>query len=512
MLDGIKNKLSMFVLSLLVLISLQSCSDQLVFGLDGGNPSNIILFSWDGFQRNHCLELLRTGSLPNLQAFIDEGVFLNLTVIDHLTQTKPGHAQMLTGYRGRHTGIYSNEFFFHPVPDGYTLLERVEEYFGEENVVTCMITGKKKNLEVDPIAELEEGEYCEKGIFSYVLEDIDVALVSEATSDIVGPRMIQFIEDYGNQHFVAFFHFAEPDKQGHQYRENSQQYDEGAISCDSWLGKILDKLDEMNIADRTLIYLITDHGFNEERQHHRMDPKIWMATNDLKLKVNENETRCDMIDVAPTIYHSLGIDAAYFAPSLDGYPLQYILPDEADSRAYLFNDRTPPVIKFDLSAIETRTPEQSAGKTDKLVQRSSALENGITLYERESFEFKFNISDENAVIGYLLLNNSLLEVYKHDKEFEHSQDGLIKLDGKYHLDRLNLEPNSYVLSVVAFDERENLSESTISISILRERTFFEKVSYHFIKYSRIFVLISGLILIITLTIVFRALKLRAREP
>jgi len=421
--------------------------------------------------------LLKNGSLPNLQAFIDDGVFLNLTVIDHLTQTKPGHTQMLTGYRGRYTGIYSNHLYFHTIPDGYTLLERVEKYYGEENIVTCMITGKKKNLEVDAVAELERGEHCEQGIFSNVPEDIDVTLVSEAASDIVGPRMIQFIKNYGNRHFIAFFHFAEPDKQGHEFGENSKQYDEGAMSCDYWLGKILDKLDEMNIANRTLIYIMTDHGFHENEFHHRSEPKIWMATNDLRLKVNKNETRCDMIDVAPTIYYSLGINNTIFTPSLEGYPLQETLPNEADARTSLLYDETAPTIQFD----------------------SLASARGVV---------KFSISDENEVIGYLLLNNNLLEVYEHEKEDDFFRARVVR--GKYKLNKLKLDPGIYLFSVIAFDERENLRESTISVRV--RESLFVKVTGFFIENYTLLILVFSLLIIITVSLVLAVKKrgIRAR--
>jgi len=390
---------------------------------------------------------LRKGSLPNIKKFMKEGVFLNLTVTDYWTQTKPGHVQMLTGYRGRHTGVYSNQIYFHPVPDGYTLLERVERYFGEDNVITCMITGKKKNIEVDEVAELEKHEYCENGILSNVPEDIDVNSVSEDVSDVVGPRMIEFIENYGTEHFVAFFHFAEPDKQGHQFGENSMEYDQGAMSCDYWFGEILDKLSEMQIKNRTLIYVMTDHGFNEGRYNHRHEPDIWLVTNDHSLKENENETRCDMIDIAPTIYYALEIDKTIFTPKLEGYALQEKLPKEADSRTALLNDDAPPVITFN-----------SFGKS-----------NEITITNKKELEIKFNISDENEVIGYLLLNNSLLNIYRNENIYEGKGNKLI-CEGI--VDTSNLTEGKYIISVMTFDERENLEIISNTIIIKEHKSIF----------------------------------------
>lgn len=267
---------------------------------------NVILFSWDGYQRNHFLEDLSNGHLPNLEKLMDQGVYLNLSVIDHKTQTKPGHAQMLTGYRGDVHGVFANAVNFTSVPEGITVLEQVEEHYGYDNIVTCLIAGKYNNI---------------YPVFKNV-GNVDLVSMEQVDPAVNGPKMVDFIESNAGNRFFAFFHFSEPDEKGHEFGENSPQYSEGGHECDHWLGKIIEKLSENEILNNTLIYVTTDHGFTEDMNQHKHDPDIWLVSNDARLRVNEFHNDLDMIDIAPTLYSSLGVNYTSYDPPLKGYPLQ----------------------------------------------------------------------------------------------------------------------------------------------------------------------------------------------
>jgi len=392
-------------------------------------PPNVVLWSWDALQRNHCLELLNRGELPNLKALVQEGAFLNLTIVDHRTDTKAGHAQMLTGYRWHRTGVFSNEMFFTPIPSGYTLLERVEGYFGKEGVATGMITGKKGNLEVDPVIE---GKFCRQGIFSNVPEDVDVTSVTGDNSSLVGPRMIDFLDRYGGSFFVAFFHFHEPDHEGHGYGENSSQYEEGAKGDDLWLGRVVQKLKDMKVYAKTLIYITADHGFDEGKTSHSNAPFVWLATNDRRLKTNEKESWCDLVDVAPTIYYALGIDTSKFAPPLDGYPLQLPLPvGVAESRRRAFNDVTLPKVSV-----------------------ASPVERAVITHGQRVI-INFTAADDNLIVVLLLINNSLTEMYERQVKGNWIQSEVVHFSRLYSWETTNLKEGTYIIAIIAFDEGPN---------------------------------------------------------
>jgi hypothetical protein len=98
-------------------------------------PKNIILIGWDGAQRDHLKEALQQGDLPNLQALIDEGTIVAIDIL-RITDTKAGWAQILTGYNPEVTGVFSNSTF-QPIPDGYTIFERLETFFGPDEFATA---------------------------------------------------------------------------------------------------------------------------------------------------------------------------------------------------------------------------------------------------------------------------------------------------------------------------------------------------------------------------------------
>ena len=118
----------------------------------------------------------------------------------------------------------------------------------------------------------------------------------------------------------GFVHFAEVDKMGHRYGENSPEYNDALISADTWTGKIMETLKDLSLYDETLIYVTADHGFDEGLKSHKDAPYVFLATNDKK--VNRPGERSD---IAPTILNSIGLDLGEINPPLSGSPL--LLPD-----------------------------------------------------------------------------------------------------------------------------------------------------------------------------------------
>jgi len=275
-------------------------------GLDGpstGPNWNIILISWDGTQRAHLMELSERGLLPNLEALAREGTAMPMEVRGHATDTKAGHAEMLSGYGPKVTGVYSNRRF-RAIPEGLTLFERLKARFGRD-IATVAITGKRGNL----IEILENA-----------LPEIDFALIRGANAARNGPIMLEALEALQGQPFFAFFHFSDPDHAGHAHGENSREYSEAIRICDRWLGEIVAELEELGIYEKTLIYVTTDHGFDEGRKSHRNAPEIWFVTNDPFVGPPE-ERVATQGDIAPTILKRFGFDLAAIKPPLPGEPL-----------------------------------------------------------------------------------------------------------------------------------------------------------------------------------------------
>jgi len=303
-------------------------------------PTNIILIGWDGAQRNHLYECLGREELPNLKKLASEGALVDID-IDGVTDTKAGWSQILSGYNPEVTGVYSNGRY-QPIPKGLSIFERLEKRFGADDFVTVAVIGKKGHCgEIDPPKKLRVGSAPEKKIAKAknpkgkIVEEngvkyriipgspyynmytaLEVWEFGLTLDEKVGTRALELLEKYKNKPFLFFVHFAEVDAKGHKHGENSKEYNDALISNDTWTGKIVKKLKELGLYDKTLIYVTADHGFDEGKTSHRDAPYVFLGTNDAKVT-----RRGERADVAPTILARFGLDLGRLKPPLDGRPL-----------------------------------------------------------------------------------------------------------------------------------------------------------------------------------------------
>ena len=301
-------------------------------------PRNVILISWDGLDRSVVKELLEKGELINLARLIREGSMQDIEVIGHVTVTKPGHAEMLTGLNADQTGVYSNSKF-QPIPEGDTIFERLQQYLGgKDKLRTIMVTGKlahvgnrgpeeaqksllqkKKKLQKQagtPVGA-DDTILSVKGEPFYLTKThLNVCNIAQRSAVEVGQLSLKHLAEYKDPRFFAFLHFSDPDHAGHQHGIDSKEYREAAVACDDQLGKIMTWLKEEHLYTQTLMYVMTDHGFDEHGKGHSKAPHSWLVTNDKKV------TRGGIIaDVPATIMVRFGIDISKLDPKLIGYEL-----------------------------------------------------------------------------------------------------------------------------------------------------------------------------------------------
>jgi hypothetical protein len=321
------------------------------------HPRNIILFGWDGAQREHVKECLNRKELPNLQKLIDEGIFVEID-IEGKTDTKAGWSQILSGYYPEVTGVYSNRQY-QPIPKGLSIFERLEAHFGPDKFVTVAVIGKSGNVgaaafkktkvtEENQSSQADEtkagkrkaaGKQAKTGKNSepqgYIVVDKDIRYrvipgqpfyIAKNSMDLfenglkedkkVGTRATELLEKYKDKPFFFFVHFAEVDQAGHKHGENSKEYNDALISNDLWTGRIIDKVRELGLADKTEFYVTADHGFNEDEKGHSFAPYVFLATSNKQVKRNGRRQ-----DVAPTIMEAFGLSLSDLRPELDGISL-----------------------------------------------------------------------------------------------------------------------------------------------------------------------------------------------
>jgi predicted AlkP superfamily pyrophosphatase or phosphodiesterase len=322
-------------------------------------PRNIILFGWDGAQRDHVNECLSRNELPTLKKLSKEGAYIEID-IEGVTDTKAGWSQILTGYYPKVTGVYSNRKY-QPIPKGLSIGERLEKHFGPDNIVTLAVIGKKGHVDADPPKKTKvktpaeqrkakkqrarkkqaadtktaqpkaktkqpQGKIIEENGVKYRVVPGKPHYNMSLNTDLfengltldkkVGTRAIELIEKHKDKPFFFFVHFAEVDQKGHKFGENSKEYNDALISNDTWTGKIMDKVKELGLADKTQYYITADHGFNEDGKGHSFAPYVFLATNNKKVHRNGRRQ-----DVAPTILEAFGLDLKKVEPPLDGISL-----------------------------------------------------------------------------------------------------------------------------------------------------------------------------------------------
>jgi hypothetical protein len=389
------------------------------------NYTNVILLGWDGVQRNHLLELMNRGLMPNLSAYVLTNKFYNVTVSDHYTDTKAGWTQILTGYKWWRTGVYQNSNWFNAVPRGYTIPERLENIYGSTQISTAFIAGKLNQMEIeDGTGTTAVGSpfavYSNQALYDNLPSQLDFVSVGDLAEDrdagVVGPLMLDFLQNNSNTRFFAFFHFSDPDHIGHIYGENSIQYEQAIETCDLWLGKILNELNTLGLTQKTLLYITADHGYDEGGFGHQNAPDIFLATNDQNVIRNG-----DQVDIAPTVYYGLGLWNQSFSPALDGYPMQISLPEtEAQHRIAVLADKTP-------------LQQPSISITDTGVNRKTVT---------------FRGTDGNLATVLLVIDSRL----RTDVSLNWNYTGPITASGSYDINTTNLSEGLHSVKILSFDE------------------------------------------------------------
>ena len=266
----------------------------------------VLLICWDGSQRAHVQAMMADGRLPNLQQLVNDGGFAGTDITDHITETFTGHAEMLTGYPPGDLGI-KNLKRYEVIPHELTLFDRLEQHFGARNFTTIWLTSKKTKLpalpgqlwsDTKPHADVWDGD-------------------TDRTNIWTGPLTLGYLQQYASPgaKFFMFVHFKEPDNRGHQFGENSPEYDAALMATDGWLGQIRGALDVQGVGSTAAVFVVTDHGFDEGQQHHYKSPDAWLATNWAPLRDGDQK------DVTPTILTLYGVDPSTYDPPLPGASL-----------------------------------------------------------------------------------------------------------------------------------------------------------------------------------------------
>jgi hypothetical protein len=321
-------------LSLLVLCALIAA----LFGTHSKKPRSIILIGWDAASRNTVRDLMAQGKLPNLKELVFKGALVDIDAFGR-TDTKAGWTEVLTGYPPEITGVCCNSHY-QAIPQGYTVFERLQDFFGRENFVTVAVISKKNHMDyaspqrydrIEDVPEEYQGAakvistgdgreyvYLPGEPFANVKDKMDVFVNGIGSNDRVLREALRLLERYRERPFFFFIHFGDIDDAGHSFGGDSAQVRDAIISCDSCLGKLMQQLREYKLYDKTLLYVTADHGLDKKGipfGHHNA-PRIFLATNNAKVIRAGTRT-----DITPTILDDFGVNLKKIKPEFPGRSL-----------------------------------------------------------------------------------------------------------------------------------------------------------------------------------------------
>ena len=301
--------------------------------------SHVLLVGWDGCLKKDVLKLVEDGKLPNVKSLLDEGQLVDTFISTSKTETKPGWAEILTGYGPKITTVYDNRFEYGPIPVGLTVFERVKQHFGKDGIKTVFLAGKLQNLGIRGPHKVRMGglrkSWHDESLWTaeeanspdvvqhaaepyfYTQKSCDIIKNGLGDAEFVGKAALEALRAIRGNRFFMFTHYWEPDESGHDYGEGTTNYMQSMMVNDQWLGSMIAELKAQGIYEDTLILMTTDHGFDEGHSSHIFAPKTFVITNGTR----PMRARGDRKDVTPTVLRAFGIDTSSYTPRLEGSSL-----------------------------------------------------------------------------------------------------------------------------------------------------------------------------------------------
>lgn len=254
-------------------------------------PTHVLVISLDGARPDAILQ----AETPNIQALAARGGtdWKAMTVLP--SATLPAHTSMLTGLSVEQHGVdYNSMQSGCPVIEPPTFLTVAEE----AGYKTAFVTGKEK--------------LC----LYRQTESLDYTFAREGDRSVIDRVLELFDQDYE----VIFAHLPNPDYFGHSTGWMSATYINELNSTDYQVGRILAKLDELELTDETLVIVTADHG-GHDFEHGSDSPEDiyipWLIAGPGVVAGTELAD-VSVMDTAPTVLWALGLP---LADELTGRPV-----------------------------------------------------------------------------------------------------------------------------------------------------------------------------------------------
>ncbi len=317
----------------LMLSSLTGCSRSPKIARD---ELNILLITLDTTRADQigCYGNQR-GLTPNLDALAAEGTLFE-EVISPVPLTLPAHASILTGLYPLHHGVRINGWFL-LAEEHVSLAEILQDRgFATAAVLSAYV--------LDEQFQLGQGFDVYDDDLSHGFQKTEFSTI-ERRGDAVTAAGLDWLENNGDERFFLWLHYYDPHHpydppDGFNiYGDTEYERYEGEVAfMDDQIGRVLRKLKETGLYDRTLIIAVGDHGEafgrNNEYGHSLF---IYNTTLEVPLIMRLPDIdgvscragrrvggRISLVDIAQTLLEILGmelevpVDGRSLVPFIEG--------------------------------------------------------------------------------------------------------------------------------------------------------------------------------------------------
>jgi len=295
-----------------VLIAFSVLMPALVHDMKGSRDLNVLLITLDTTRADRlgCYGYERAET-PNLDAIAAGGVRF-AEAYTPVPLTLPSHCSLFTGTYPPYHGARNNGFYY--LDDWNVTLT---EILKERGFMTAAFVA---SFTVDSRFGLAQGFDVYDDTFR--AGEILKSFRSERRAEDVFNSFSRWLGDHSGGKFFSWVHFYDPHlpyapPPPFQEKFAGRPYDGEVAYMDHFVGKIMDKLREKNIHEKTLVVIAGDHGeaLGERRE---MDHGLFLYDNTLRVPLilwagghlpegAEIDARACLIDVMPTVLDLIGI-------------------------------------------------------------------------------------------------------------------------------------------------------------------------------------------------------------
>ena len=272
---------------------------------------NVLLISMDTTRADHlsCYGYNRK-TTPNIDALAAEGILCEKAT-STAPLTLPAHGSIMTGTIPPYHGVHDN-LDYQLSEDNLTLAEILKKQgFATGAAISSFV--------LDSMFNLNQGfdTYNDRFEQKYSLGTFD-----ERKGDETTQVTIQWLDEHKDSPFFYFLHYYDPHSTYVPPEPFAKEYPDdlyaGEIAfTDHCIGKVIDKLKELDLYDSTLIIVVGDHG-EMLGEHGEMTHAYYIYESAIKVplifkvpgrrRAKTIESNVGIIDIVPTVCSLLGID------------------------------------------------------------------------------------------------------------------------------------------------------------------------------------------------------------